>query len=239
MKNHSRTRYNRTLLYVLLVIIIICCILLLFNTRFKRVVFIAQFILKSRHYKSYYDWAKFCRKNLLVGKSLQVYTPNQPHFILLNHIKSHEYMGSFMSSALVVGNRPCKIVCYDNYRMFSPWPISNIMNSILQDEIRVCKNMCPLKKEKYLVDRIKQVFKNNYNIVMFIESHKGNEIIIRQFYKVILNYFPHIYKQYYHLHEPEHDHVRTFSYKAYMPTLLLDDILETRKIIVKEYHDII
>jgi hypothetical protein len=225
---------NRRQTYVFFSIIVILCIIVFVhnNDRCRRIGFLLPFIIKSSKYSSYRDWATFCQGYLDTGHKQPHHQHDEPHFILLNHIKSHEYMGSFLSSTLVVGDKPCRIVCYDDYRHFVYWPISSVINTILQDEIRIKKNMNPLKKEQQLVNKIKIAFSKQYNVVMFIESHKGNTVNIRSLYKSVLLQFPHVYKQYYQLLEPRQNSVRQFEYNTFPPTLSLDNIINIRTNIV-------
>ena len=223
----------------LIIVIIVCCVILVIsssNIRCRRIGSLLPFIVKSSHYSSYRDWATFCQDYLKTETRDQQHpsSPKEPHFILLNHIKSHEYIGSFLSSTLVVGKQPCKIVCYDDYSDFVFWPISSIINNILQDEIRVKRNMCPVQKEQCLVNGIKNAFSKKHNVVIFIESHKGNNVTIRSLYKSVLLHFPHVYKQYYQLLEPKHNSVYQFEHNVFPPTLCLDNIISIRRQIVED-----
>jgi hypothetical protein len=220
--------------HIFLVIMIVCCLLVIFNIRCRRIAFLILFIMKSSQYTSYSDWTQFCRGHLSSSCFNYVKPLEEPHLILLNHITSHEYMGSFLASTIVAGQKPCKIVCYADYRHFVKWPVYPVMNNILQDEIRVKKDTHPIQKEQYLVKEIKTALSKNFNVVMFIDAHKCDSVVMRSLYKAILLQFPHTYKQYFQLHEPTHNDVTTFDYRAFPPTLELNDIITIRQRIIEQ-----
>ena len=219
---------KRTLFILFISIIIV--FIALYRTECLRICFLSKFIVQSYQYTTFYDWSQFCQSHLRTCHIGHIYPPpsnKKPYIILLNHIKSHVLLGSFLSAALVVGQTPCKIVCYANYCKFAPRPVSTIMNSILQDELRIDKYMSKIEKEQSLTKQIRNALSQNQNVVMFIESHKGNTVLIRSFYKAVLNHFPRVYKQYYHLLEPEG--VNGFRCQNYPATLHVEDILNIRR----------
>jgi hypothetical protein len=183
----------------------------------------------SIHCNTYTKWTKMVRDHCFIRMVPIVIhkRPTCPHFILMNHIKSHLGIGSHLAGAHICGTDDCTIICYKNYTYSFPF-ISDIFHNILQHEIQVYRTWSKEKKEMFMVEKIEKALQKGKNIIMFIDTQKIKTHPMRGLNRAVLNHFPHVPKQLYHIHDLPYN-TRTISYMSFPSTYDTNDIIETRK----------
>jgi hypothetical protein len=181
---------------------------------------------------TFYQWTEMVKKQsyrtVLDQTPTVVTVPDEPHFILANHISSHFCLGTFLTLASSIHSR-AKIVCYKSYnhRVF----VSSTMHRVLQSEIAIDYRLSKSEKERLMVVGIREAFAYGYNVVMLIDAH-GPRVPIRTLNRVVLEYFPEYKKQLLHIREPT-DSMSFGSYCRYPATYDLDDIHRDRIAIIE------
>ena len=156
-----------------------------------------------------------------------------PHFILLNHIRAYARSASFVAAAGIVGHRPCRIVCYDDYRRFWQNPIARTFNQVLMGDIRINRRLTNAQKESAMVRGIADTFRRGENVVMFIDPHMyAKKTPMRALHHKVLSQFPTVWKQVIHLYEP--DGGMAFPHRAMEPVLSVEAVVNQRTILISE-----
>jgi hypothetical protein len=215
------------ILYIVLVVFAI----LLYSGQLQKIAIVSRVCMASSSCSSFLNWSQMIQrqdyitiKDHTIGK---VDTPNEPHFILSNHIPSHFSMGTFITIADVI-KVPTNVVCYLSYKY-----INNIINKVLDNEIQIDYKMTHSEKEHAMVIGIQKAFDAGHNVMMFLEAHKSRNTM-RTLNKVVLEQFPKYKKQLVHILEPSD--TNTFGYRRYHATYDLSDIVRDRTEIVSRIH---
>jgi hypothetical protein len=217
MNSSSRTIRGTVFITVFLII----CLL---SYLWKQYGYLWILLRKSGQCATFHEWIHMVKTmNFSYLQSGHMTEPEEPHFILVNHIHGIG-VESFITLSGIITN-PCRIVCNKNYTNGNIWIIGPTMDSILQHEITVDYKESVTYKETSVINGITQAFVNNENVVIFIDAHDYMSPI-RPFFKSVLSCFPERIKHLYLLSEVRDDHV--FRMHGFQPTKNLDQIIQIR-----------
>lgn len=206
----------RLLFIVLLITLLICS--------WTQYGYVYAIVRNTSSCANFYEWICMLKgMNLAYERSGYLQEPEEPHFILVNHIGGLG-VESFISLSGIITNS-CRIVCNRKYVNSKTWFIGSVMDQLLDQEIRVDnQHPDPQEKERSMTRGIEETFANNQNVVMFIDAYAYGSPM-RSLNKQVLSQFPNRIKHLFHLsHMRDGVHIM----HAFQPTRNLDQILEIR-----------
>jgi len=223
---------------VSMLVIITILLVLLYWVPVKRLVSLGRLGPLSASCESFYTWTKMLQRQTFLNYTDHsdnsqegTQSASVPHIILCNHIPSHMVLGSFLTIAGAICS-PCNIVCYQRYTPYLPL-VSNIVERILQKEIRIDRLLGHVEKEARMVEGMRDSLEQGRNVVMFIDAHCSTSPM-RSLNHKVLGAFPDVSKQLVHIMQPTG--VNNFHFRRLPATKCLETILVMREQILASVH---